>query len=196
VPRTSQALLTALLLVVSFGCHLPGPTMKTAPAAWVERNGGLATGPALDRARLAAERVGSDQRLDVSVAVLASATPAAYSWPSGEVFVTRGLIDSFEEEHLAAAIAHEVGHLIDGGHLEDGENPGELAGRGDPETRADRVGMQILESRGIPSLAMVRMLEALRSRAGPRTEVGRALTRRIAALVAVEPAERGAPGPR
>lgn len=163
---------------------------------WVERNGGLAQGAALERARHAAALVGSEHRRDVDVAVLASAAPTAYAWPSGQVFLTRGLVDSLGDEHLAAAIAHEVGHLIDGGHLGEEDGPGELAGQGDPETRADRLGMEILESRGISSLAMVRMLEALRSRAGPRTEVGRALTRRIAALGAVEPRDRGTPGPR
>jgi Zn-dependent protease with chaperone function len=41
----------------------------------------------------------------------------AWAWPGGRIEVSRALIDRLDDEQLAAALAHELGHLLDGGHL-------------------------------------------------------------------------------
>ena len=41
----------------------------------------------------------------------------AFAWPDGRIRVTRGLIDLLNDEELAAAVAHEIGHLLADGYL-------------------------------------------------------------------------------
>ena len=86
----------------------------------------------------------------------------AWSWPDGRVRVSRSLVDLLDEDELAAAIAHELGHLLDGGEL-----PGAEAALGGsdpigddsgPETRADWIGCRLLAARGGSPEALVRML--------------------------------------
>lgn len=45
--------------------------------------------------------------------VVASSVPNAYSAPGGYIFLTQGLLNSIEnEDELAAAVAHEVAHVV------------------------------------------------------------------------------------
>jgi len=82
----------------------------------------------------------------------------AWAWPDGRIEVSRALVDRLDEEELAAALAHELGHLLDGGHLpvgtaglDDGPPLGlrGAAGADEAEARADRIGCALLARRGI-----------------------------------------------
>ena len=72
----------------------------------------------------------------------------ARAWPDGRIEVSRALIDRLDDEELAAVLAHELGHLLDGGHLPvstaglDDLPPLGLrgaAGSDEAEPRADRI---------------------------------------------------------
>lgn len=84
----------------------------------------------------------------------------AWSWPDGRVRVSRALVDLLDDDELSAALAHEVGHLVDGGHV-GGGGPAALSGARDAagvEVRADVVGCRLLRAHGAPTAALPRML--------------------------------------
>jgi predicted Zn-dependent protease len=81
--------------------------------------------------------------------------------------VTRDLADLLDDDELAASLAHEIGHLADGGHL--GTAPATLAGTSTDDERergADRTGCRLLASRGRSPAAMPRMLSTLNAALG------------------------------
>jgi predicted Zn-dependent protease len=99
---------------------------------------------------------------------------AAFAWPDGSVLVTRALADLLDDDQLAAALAHEIGHLVDGGHL--ASMPAALAGRpadDDAERHADRTGCALLAAHGRSPAAMQRMLETLAAALGDDVLAGR-----------------------
>ena len=114
------------------------------------------------------------------VRVLASDVPGGYAWPGGAIFVTRGLLQVVSDDELAAAIAHEMGHL-----LADEGPPGLVALAGQSacregcESKADAMGCLILRVHGRPTDAMASLLAKVK--ASPMTEPGvrRAIARRI-----------------
>ena len=105
----------------------------------------------------------------------------AWAWPQGRIEISRLLLDRLDDNELAAALAHELGHLIDGGHLH--AAPSALAGdAGDLERRADRIACGLLRSRGVPGAALTRMLGKLAAATGDRNGA-------LAARIAAAPAE-------
>lgn len=140
---------------------------------------------------LAGERLAGDAPVKrLQFAVLNSPAACAYAWPDGHVFVTRGLAQALDDEELAAAVAHELGHLLNDGHLAaQASLRGCWAVSGDPaaggvEARADATGAALLRLRGIPADAMPLMLRALRAtgRLSPACAAG--IGPRLARLVA------------
>lgn len=153
-------------------------------ASWVRQHGGLVEGAAVQRVAAACRRLTADTPCgQVSVFVLASDTVAAHVWPAGEIYVTRGLLDRMDDEELAAAVAHEIGHLLE-------QNRGFAAvwslggaeAASDVEVRADMIGCQLLRSHGLRADAMVRMLEKVRASRCADLSCCKALTRRIESL--------------
>jgi predicted Zn-dependent protease len=99
---------------------------------------------------------------------------AAFAWPDGSVLVTRELADLLDDDQLAAALAHEIGHLVDGGHL--GNAPAALAGPladDEAERHADRTGCTLLAAHGRSPVAMQRMLATLDAALGDDVLAGR-----------------------
>lgn len=164
------------------GCAAaPGPV-----DAWVDRQGGLSAGAELQqRVDAIARRVSSDVR----VAVLNSADLAAYGWPDGRVFVTRGLVAAASDDELAAAIAHELGHLLADGHV---DPPAALKGRAarsahEAEANADRIACELLTAGGADPGAMRRLLTKLAAATpGASTRLQATLRQRISYLEEVE----------
>ena len=97
----------------------------------------------------------------------------AWSWPDGRIRVSRALVDVLGDDELRAALAHEIGHLLDAGHVA-GEAAA-LAGssdgvRRDPsgiEARADGLACGLLRAHGAPLDALPRMLRTVASRLTP-----------------------------
>jgi hypothetical protein len=106
--------------------------------------------------------------IGVCVAVLDTEKVGAFGWPNGHLFVTRGLMERLDDAELSAAIAHELGHLLDSGTLQiidenshggDRAIPPQDSRRdADREVRADAAGLQLLLADGIPPRAMLSML--------------------------------------
>ncbi|MBI1370868.1 MAG: M48 family metalloprotease [Planctomycetes bacterium] len=101
------------------------------------------------------------QSHDVRVYVLDSDAVAAYARPERAVYLTHGLVTLASDQEIAAAVAHELGHLLDDGYL---ASPVALTGlhEDDPEIRADALGCCLLQRCGIPTESMVTLLEKVK----------------------------------
>lgn len=127
-----------------------------------------------DASRLArVERIGRDlarataapERIDLGLS--SRDALGAWSWPDGRIRVSRSLVDLLDDDALAAALAHEIGHLLEGGHV-----PREAAalagatsrgrhGAADLELRADAAACSLLRARGTTLDALPRMLRTV-----------------------------------
>ena len=115
---------------------------------------------------------------------LGTSAPTAHCWPSGEVFVSRGLMDLLNDEQLAAAVAHEVGHLQRDGRL---QGVASLRGRKpvvtEAEDEADALGVnKLLRTAGLPPESMAEMLKKVRDAADLSPPYHEDMSRRIARL--------------
>jgi Zn-dependent protease with chaperone function len=142
------------------------------------------------------QRLGSTE--EVTLGVLDESDPNAFAVPGGGILVTRGLLDSADDEELAFVLGHELAHLEhrDGlralgrgvllavalslvgaggaaSPLELGEVTGKLAlqsfGRGQ-ELRADASAVDRLEQGGFGTAGAVRLLERFGAREGAGLE--------------------------
>jgi hypothetical protein len=190
VRAIGRTLLLGLFVACLTGCagRVPG----AAPACWVKHLGGRETGASeLRLARVSRAVLPDYVKARMTVAVLCCAEPAAYSWPSGEIFVTRGLLDLLDDdEQLAAAIAHEAGHLMtDPGHAHrHGIVSLRGGGGGKPDSGlhaeydADRAGTQLLRAAGMNPRSMTAMLRKVRDAATLAPRYRHDMTRRIERL--------------
>jgi len=126
---------------------------------WVVQAGGLVNDARQQRIeQIAKPLVACCHGRNLTIAVFASDQLCAYAWPSGHLFVSRGLVDRLTDAELAAAIAHELGHLLCDGYI---QGPVSLCGPGVPserEIRADAAGLALLHAAGLPMQPMVSML--------------------------------------
>lgn len=135
-------------------------------SAWAQAQGGVIAGDLANRAEAASAVLGLRAGRTVRVHVLDSETIGAYGWPEGDLFVTRGLVDRLSDRELAAAIAHEMGHLLNDGHLHTVVSLRGCCVSPDAEARADAIGVRLLASRGIGCDAMISMLNKVRASPG------------------------------
>ena len=164
VPRL--AILLLVLAALASGCS----ALATRP--------GMADGAlpdaGRDSARLArVERVGgrvtpADAAPDaIAFGLSPRDALGAWSWADGRIRASRALVDLLDDDELAAALAHEIGHLLDGGHIAGA--PAALSGaQGAPgsEGRADVLACRILAARGERPEALPRMLRAVAAHLG------------------------------
>lgn len=151
---------------------------------WVREYGGTLSGDAQARVEAVSRRlIGGNRKCAVRVMVLDFDAPCAFAWDDGRIYLTRALLDMLDDHELAAAIAHEMGHLVGSSHL---HAPATLMGRAnsvaDLEARADRIGAEMLRSAGLPSAAMSSMLQKVAASSRASDECRRALYRRIQLL--------------
>lgn len=158
----------ALFVFATAGLALGCADASRPVDRWVRQEGGLVGGDAQARVERVAKPLtttcGGHQ---VTVRVLDSGTPCAYGWPDGSVFVTRGLLDLLDDEELAAAVAHELGHLLEDGHLHGPMSLQGACGTLDAEERADLRGCELLKAAGLPPRAMARSLRKVARAPGP-----------------------------
>jgi Zn-dependent protease with chaperone function len=111
-------------------------------------------------------------------------TPAvgAYAWPDGRILLTRGLVRLLDDDELAAAVAHEMGHLLEETHAPAVASLDGAGATADPEFRADAAGARLLARTGVPAAAMARMLEKVAASPGTTIACRARLLQRIARL--------------
>jgi predicted Zn-dependent protease len=99
----------------------------------------------------------------VHIVVLDSDRPVAYAWPPTTVIVCRGLLESYDCSLVMAAVAHEIGHLVDDGHVAAPQalTGSVLSSARDAESRADDIGRAMLEKAQMNPSAMHRLLTRL-----------------------------------
>jgi predicted Zn-dependent protease len=134
----------------------------------------------------------------VKVRVTHSARVGAFSWPDGSIELTSALVERLDEDELAAAIAHELGHIFSGrpeAATRDGATSAiatsALSGRSgspdDAETRADRFATRLLARAGYAPSAMARTLTKVMQGPGMTPACRARLANRIALLAPAEP---------
>src|SRR2546430_27653 len=104
-----------LLLLGVIGC-----TASESRSEWVRQHGGLLGGDYQDRARRVSASLLSQCRSEnqnLTVSVLDAEVLGAFGWRDGQIYVTRGLVTLLDDDELAAVVSHELGHLLDRGHL-------------------------------------------------------------------------------
>lgn len=169
-------LLMGLVALVSAGCG------TTGESAWVQRQGGITRAAWQARAEAALFRLTLPQQARVRVQVLDSNSVGAFAWPDGDVFVTRGLVDLLNEPELTAALAHEMGHLLDGGFAHALVSLHGCSSDPDAEIRADAIGMRLLQQNGLPPGAMSSMLAKVSASAAMPPSRRAEMRRRLAAV--------------
>ena len=178
-----------LVVAVAAGCKTP--TASSSMDRWVAREGGVTSADADRQARVdrvAAQVLCGYYELRICVHVLANDVPCAYGWPNGNLFVTRGLVDRVTDDELAAALAHEMGHLLARGNAHrDGHDSVVVSLRGfnqnlDAEQLADAIGVRLLLRQGLPAEPMVSMLTKVSQSGTLSAERRAALGHRIALL--------------
>lgn len=103
----------------------------------------------------------------IGVRVIDSDEIGAYAWPPSTVYVTLAATQQLPNDELTAAVAHELGHLIDDGHV----SPpvmltGSNRGTNDIEIRADAIGVRLLDRAGHDRAALPRLLSRLTAQPG------------------------------
>ena len=132
--------------------------------------------------------------VEVKVRVTCSARVGAFSWPDGAVELTAGLVDGLDEDELAAAVAHELGHILGGrGAGAASALSGTSGAPGDVESRADRFATSLLARAGYAPDAMARTLTKVMHAPGTTPAVRARLARRIALLAAAAPGRQSDP---
>lgn len=159
--RAVGVTLISIIALSSLGCQ-----NTTSEVAWIRAQGGTVQDTRLNRAQAACAILGSSADRTVHVHVLDSDSIGAYGWPNGNLFVTRGLVDLLTDQELAAAIAHEMGHLLNDGHLHTFVSLRGCCVNPDIEARADSIGVRLLAQHGIGRSVMISMLNKVRSSPG------------------------------
>ena len=139
--------------------------MPGTGAAWVARQGGIDADPVQqERLEAIARRLTSGHPdLRVNVRVLNSDAVCAYALPNGTLFATRGLLNRTNDDVVAAALAHEFGHLLGDGHVRPVVS---LRGCDEDlgaEGRADAYGIELLRVQHLPPESMIDMLCLVRN---------------------------------
>ena len=174
----------AILLFIGCGMILSmaGCLAEQRQSSWVQSRGGLVQDDRLARAEAALEMLGQPADRAISVRVLDSDVVCAYGWPNGQLFVTRALVDLLDEPELAAALAHEMGHLLNDGRMHSVVSLRGCDASMDIEAGADATGTQLLAGRNLSRDVMIQMLEKVGSSPSINSDCRRALVRRIQLL--------------
>lgn len=152
----ARAALQALILAVAVLGAVPAGAAD-ACARWLRVRGGELSGP--DRERVVHVAAALRARADappLRVHVVAGREPAAFAWPDGAAVVTTALLDLLDDDELAAALAHEAGHLLAGPAGPAGL--ADAAGAVDAEAAADRAAVGMLAAGGWDPSVVGRML--------------------------------------
>lgn len=171
-----SGLLCALL---AGGCAAGGEAF--ARDSWTKRQGGISAGDksipltgAVERLQIACPLI------KLHVHVLEKNDLSAYVWPDGHIYVSRELAARATEEQLAAAMAHEIGHLLD---KQNTPPPSALAPHFTAEDlreyRADQLGRALLVKAGYSDKHMASLLRLIQADPTNSPELCARIARRL-----------------
>jgi hypothetical protein len=170
------------LAVIGLGLLVGCSSPAVRPAdRWVARNGGVCE-PDAGRIEQIAGRFEGMLTRPIKLIVMDREILRAFSFPSGEVIVTRGLLTAMSDDEVTAVVGHEVGHLLTDGHT---SAPTALTGRpagGDKESDADAASVKLLTAMNLPPTAMRTALEKVHATLPADSPMRSALTARIQLL--------------
>jgi len=154
-----------IFVAVTLSAQGCADSVPSSRARWEMEQGGLVSSGQhglLLRAQSVLARVESGcGTLPLHIAVLTNDAPVAHSFRDGSLYVSTGLMRQFTDEELAAALAHELGHLVIDGLVS--PEPAALAGvalqTDDVELHADLLARNILHAHGLPPAALTTALE-------------------------------------
>ncbi|HET6247502.1 MAG TPA: M48 family metalloprotease [Tepidisphaeraceae bacterium] len=165
-------------LVLAVGCAPDvGNSPTTNPARPITPYGLTARRASLALARLQPFFPGV-----VQLRVVRSPTLGAYSEPGGRIFLTTGLAELLDDDEIAAALAHEMGHLTQTDASPNGMRFSLGGPMRDIEQRADAEALVLLDRGGVPVRAMAHTLQKLHDSRAVSNETRYALAARIALL--------------
>lgn len=171
-----------LILAGLLGCSSTGA--KTGPSHhWIANRGGLWEGADASRVTRIAARFAGSIAQPFLVRVLDSDQANGWAWPSGDIYLTRGLVRMLEDAEIAAVTAHELGHLLQEGHLR--ATAASLTGANgvnDCERAADRQGLSLLAEASVEPTALRSALSKVAHLAVQDPQSRRHLSDRIAHL--------------
>lgn len=175
---------TVFLGALGLGCGSASP--GASRPEWVENHGGFASSVTAGRAtRIGAALATETFRGHISLSVLNTQFIGGFAWPDGRIYVTRGLVELTSDDELAAAIAHEMGHLLaDRGPPTLVALAGQSACDAGCEERADAIGCLLLRVKGRPAAAMITLLRKIAASPETDSNVRPSIERRIERLVA------------
>ena len=180
--RTFATVIVAVPALFLAGCGSV-PLVRTSPEmSWVHQHGAAIPGADQRRAQRLCDNLCSGfSACELNVVILESSSLGGWSWPDGHIYLTSALVHVADDAELSAAIAHEMGHLVNNHKV----HPPQALARGEEhlgiETAADVTGCRILASHGIAPVSMIDLLEMVRAKSS-RAALRRALSQRISYL--------------
>jgi hypothetical protein len=150
-------------IVALGGCAAAPRNEATAVTHWMRTQGGELTDARLIRV----DAIGGalpQNAIPVAVKfhVLNTAAITAYSWDSGDIFISAGLVDAATDDEITAAIAHEMGHLVNAGDVGVSGLRGNNGGL-NVEERADATGVGLIQKTSRPPAALISLLTKVRA---------------------------------
>src|SRR5437867_8274260 len=98
--RAALGFVCCVLLLLTVGCA--AGTQSRTVNQWVSRQGGVLPGSRQARAEAtAAPLIACCNGRRISLQILDTDSVGAFSWASGRIFVTRGLIDRLDDQELS-----------------------------------------------------------------------------------------------
>lgn len=158
----SIIVVTSLLLTACGTAPLPGMSQELS---WSQRHGGAVFDSSQQRAqRLCNELCSKIAAYHLKVFILESSRLGGWSWPDGHIYLTSALVSAADNAELAAAMAHEMGHLVNNQNI----NAPQALARGEKhlaiESAADFTGCRILAGIGIAPASMIDLLKMVRAK--------------------------------
>lgn len=173
--------LLLLILLTCGGCasSMTDNDLRLAETNWVQQQGGQIASHQKARATaLCTTLCRGWISHTVHVRIINSTRLAAWSWPDGDIYISRGLAMHLNNGELSAAIAHEMGHLINSGAVQCPFALGQVGEKLGIESGADLTGARVLAAHGISPRNLLAVLNFLRRRT-TSASLKTALTRRI-----------------
>ena len=147
------------------GCGTVPLTGTSPEMSWAQRHGGIISSTGQQRAqRLCDELCAKITACHLKVFILESSRLGGWSWPDGHIYLTSALVSTADNAELAAAMAHEMGHLVNNQNI----NAPQALARGEEhlaiESAADFTGCRILAGSGIAPASMIDLLKMVRAK--------------------------------